>query len=411
MKSKNTQKWIPLYIDKWIFGSTRIELEPDERGVFVDLICLGAKDNGYIRANEELGYLPRQLCGILNISEELLNRTIQKCVKCGKLEDKGNGIYYLKNWEKYQFSNRTYLRLTDEETDEIVDEKKFKEKIINILETNNIKYETEKRCSSGIRIDIFVNTKKPVIIEVKGNSYSDSIRGGIRQLLEYGIEYPDSILALALPIHYRNEVSGNILNRLEELNINLITYNNLEQQILDIVRQTDISVRQTDISVRQTDTIEYNIIKDNIIKDNINNNIIAQNDCKNNPSVLKDSIEIKQTSKVFDKKQVLYGSEGEDVLFDIQLKDGTAKLCQSIIDKFKDTYIGIDVMSEIKKAITWMDTNPYRRKTTKGILRYLNSWLARANDNIKVNNSNNKLSNTLSTDKKQEWLKQLKEGK
>lgn len=32
MKSKTDSiQWIPLWVDKWIFGTTRIELEPDKK--------------------------------------------------------------------------------------------------------------------------------------------------------------------------------------------------------------------------------------------------------------------------------------------------------------------------------------------------------------------------------------------
>jgi len=254
MKNKDTQKWIPLYVDKWIFGSTRIELEPEERAVFIDLICLGAKDKGYIRANEEIGYLPKQLAGLLNITEELLNRTIQKCIKYNKLEDKGNGIYYLKNWDKYQFSNRTYRRYLDDEPENIIDENEFKEKIINEIK----KYNNNIEINKNNKIDIFINTNRPIIINVKTNNFSDSIRGGIRQLLEYGIEYKDAILVLALPIYYKNEISGRWIKKLEEYNIKLLTLGNLDSEISELFRQMDTPVRQTD-------TIEYNIIKDNNI--------------------------------------------------------------------------------------------------------------------------------------------------
>lgn len=104
MKEKTTQLWIPIYVDKWIFGSTRIELEVAERSVFIDLMVLGAKDEGYIRANESMGYLPRQLAGLLNITEEVLKSTIEKCKHYGKIEEPTEGIYRLANWDKYQFS-------------------------------------------------------------------------------------------------------------------------------------------------------------------------------------------------------------------------------------------------------------------------------------------------------------------
>ena len=78
MKSKSdAMQWIPLWVDKWIFGTTRIELEPDERSVWIDLMAVAAKDHGYIRANVGVPYPSHQLAGLLCITEELLLRAVR----------------------------------------------------------------------------------------------------------------------------------------------------------------------------------------------------------------------------------------------------------------------------------------------------------------------------------------------
>lgn len=108
MKNRDdSMEWIPLWIDKWIFGSTRIELQPDERSVWVDLMAVASKDNGYIRANPDTEYPPQQLAGLLCISEELLNRTLQRCLETKKIAKSENGAgYYILNWATYQLSDR-----------------------------------------------------------------------------------------------------------------------------------------------------------------------------------------------------------------------------------------------------------------------------------------------------------------
>ena len=126
MKDKQTQMWIPLYVDKWIFGSTRIELEPAERGVFIDLMVLAAKDDGYVRANETTPYLSVQIAGLLNIPVELLQSTIAKCLHFGKFEEPESGIYRLCKWDDYQLSDDYKHRL---ETGKLpMPGKKFREK-------------------------------------------------------------------------------------------------------------------------------------------------------------------------------------------------------------------------------------------------------------------------------------------
>jgi hypothetical protein len=111
LKDKKPLNWIPIYIDKYLFGSTRIELEPDERSVWMDLLVLAGKDSGHIRANEGVPYLTTQLAGMLIISEELLNRTIEKCVNYGKIKILEDKTLYIINWKQYQFSPRHIRRV------------------------------------------------------------------------------------------------------------------------------------------------------------------------------------------------------------------------------------------------------------------------------------------------------------
>jgi len=67
MKERYSKQWFPFWVDKWIFGSMRIECSLEERAIWVDLMCLAQKDDGYIRANEDTPYLDQQLSGMLVI--------------------------------------------------------------------------------------------------------------------------------------------------------------------------------------------------------------------------------------------------------------------------------------------------------------------------------------------------------
>lgn len=117
MKRGKSYGWIPLWIDKWLMGSTRFELEPGERSVFIDLMALGAKDDGYIRANVSTGYPHEYLARSLNISIELLETAISRCAHFGKIKKLKNGIYYVKNWESYKLSQRHKKRVMSENPD------------------------------------------------------------------------------------------------------------------------------------------------------------------------------------------------------------------------------------------------------------------------------------------------------
>ena len=46
----------------------------------------------------------------------------------------------------------------------------------------------------------------------------------------------------------------------------------------------------------------------------------------------------------------------------------------------RSTYPAVDVFAEIAKMESWLDANPKKRKTQAGIKRFINSWLARAQD-------------------------------
>lgn len=107
---KKPNPWIPFWIDKWLFGSTRIELLPDERSVWLDLLALASKNSGYIRANDTTPYPISQLAGLLIITEELLNRTIEKCIQYDKIIKNPDGTLKIPSWGTYQLSPRQKRR-------------------------------------------------------------------------------------------------------------------------------------------------------------------------------------------------------------------------------------------------------------------------------------------------------------
>lgn len=53
---------------------------------------------------------------------------------------------------------------------------------------------------------------------------------------------------------------------------------------------------------------------------------------------------------------------------------------QSMIDEWNELYPNVDVLQELRKMKGWSNANPAKRKTKKGIQRFINSWLAREQD-------------------------------
>lgn len=50
------------------------------------------------------------------------------------------------------------------------------------------------------------------------------------------------------------------------------------------------------------------------------------------------------------------------------------------LTEYLDTFDGLDVRAELRKAKQWTHDNPAKRKTPTGMARFLTSWLSRAND-------------------------------
>jgi hypothetical protein len=101
---------MPLWYNKmdsyrWINGSIRQDLEPDERSVWADFLALAGLTReprrGYIERSEGVPYTKQALITMLNISEELFDRAVKKCVNEGRLQSLEDGTLFLTNWGKY----------------------------------------------------------------------------------------------------------------------------------------------------------------------------------------------------------------------------------------------------------------------------------------------------------------------
>lgn len=61
------------------------------------------------------------------------------------------------------------------------------------------------------------------------------------------------------------------------------------------------------------------------------------------------------------------------------LNDGSEfGLTKAQLDEFQDLYGGIDVPQQVKAVKAWCLANPKNRKTRSGAMKFLNSWLSRA---------------------------------
>lgn len=90
--------------------------------------------------------------------------------------------------------------------------------------------------------------------------------------------------------------------------------------------------------------------------------------------------------------------EIDNIFLEIPLNDNSNyQFTFNQLEEYKKLYQAIDVEQEIKKFKAWCISNPTKRKTKKGILRAINSWLGKAQDrggnNMNFNNKQQKSGN------------------
>lgn len=68
-------------------------------------------------------------------------------------------------------------------------------------------------------------------------------------------------------------------------------------------------------------------------------------------------------------------------IISISLNDNSEyPITQPDIDSWAELYPAVDIMQELRKMKGWALANPTKRKTVKGIKRFINSWLAKEQD-------------------------------
>ena len=72
----------------------------------------------------------------------------------------------------------------------------------------------------------------------------------------------------------------------------------------------------------------------------------------------------------------------------ITLKDGSEWRCPlADYEEYVRLYPGVDVAKEFRNMRAWSNSNEEKRKTKRGIKRFVNGWLSRAQDKPSENTS------------------------
>jgi len=118
--------WIKLYPIDCLQGSIRWQLESDERGVWYDLLNFAAicTNPGVISDKDDRPYPHAFIANRLNVTTELLERTLTKCIEEGRIKENNNGLH-IANWAAYQSEYQRQKKYRMKEKGEI-DPEKFK---------------------------------------------------------------------------------------------------------------------------------------------------------------------------------------------------------------------------------------------------------------------------------------------
>lgn len=144
-----------------------------------------------------------------------------------------------------------------------------------------------------------------------------------------------------------------------------------------------------------------NYMKDYMRKYREKQKQLANNDCKTNSKVnSKTNSKVNVSSLDIDKEEDkeedkeikdIYNAQSDKItheptpiepsIITITLNDKSEyPIYQSMIDEWNELYPSVDVLQELRKMKGWSNANPAKRKTKKGIQRFINAWLAREQD-------------------------------
>ncbi len=97
------RRWIKLWVSECLNGSIRYQLQPDERSVWYDLLLFSALGNppGHICDRDSRPFPRSFIASRLNITEALLESTLDACKSEGRISEDENGLHVI-HWEQYQ---------------------------------------------------------------------------------------------------------------------------------------------------------------------------------------------------------------------------------------------------------------------------------------------------------------------
>lgn len=95
-------------------------------------------------------------------------------------------------------------------------------------------------------------------------------------------------------------------------------------------------------------------------------------------SVVKDSV-VKDSINIISSEPKVSEPDPSGILLMLNDKN-VYDVPLSKIEKWKTAYPAVDIEQELRKMGAWLDANPTKRKTKRGVDRFINTWLAKEQD-------------------------------
>jgi len=91
--------------------------------------------------------------------------------------------------------------------------------------------------------------------------------------------------------------------------------------------------------------------------------------------------EVKNKESKNNNNVSMYAPTSSEVVANLPQNDGLFfPITKEQYDRWQELYPAVNVKSELSKIIGWLEANPAKRKTARGMLRFVNSWLSREQD-------------------------------
>ena len=104
LRGKSKRTWIKLFCYRRLHSKLNFELEEDEQSCWDKLLCLAGlcdEECGKIADNDGKAFSHLWVAHEVNSKLELLERTLVKCIKDGRIVEDTTGIQ-ITNWKHYQ---------------------------------------------------------------------------------------------------------------------------------------------------------------------------------------------------------------------------------------------------------------------------------------------------------------------